>query len=115
MRFCREFIEGVPVAVSFRIKAEFGPLTFRLPASVNRVYSVVQRSRPISPKFRTREQAHTGGVANHSTLARCPSEVSRCVPALRDLNRAQRNKTPLTQTRSFTFAIICTRKKRSSL
>ena len=54
MRFCRELIEGVPVAVSFRIKAEFGLLTLR----VDGVYALVQRSRPISPKFRTREQLH---------------------------------------------------------
>ena len=52
-----EFNERLPVAVSFRIKTEFGVLTFRLPAKVDGVYAVLQRSRSISPKFRTREQA----------------------------------------------------------
>ena len=28
----------------------------------------------------------------------CPSEVSRCLPTLWNLNRAQRNKSPLTRT-----------------
>ena len=52
-----ELSDGLPVAISFRIKTEFGLLTFRLPANVEGVYAVLQRSRTIGPKFRTREQA----------------------------------------------------------
>jgi hypothetical protein len=52
-----EFHEKVPVALSFRVKTEFGVLTFRLPTNAEGVYAVLQRSRSISPKFRTREQA----------------------------------------------------------
>jgi len=52
-----EFNDGLPVAVSFRIKTEFGLLTFRLPANPEGVYSVLQRSRAIEPRYRTREQA----------------------------------------------------------
>ena len=52
-----EFNDGVPVAISFRIKTEFGLLTFRLPANVEGVLSVLQRSRAIEPRYRTREQA----------------------------------------------------------
>jgi hypothetical protein len=52
-----ELSDGIPVAISFRIKTEFGFLTFRLPTNVEGVYAVLQRSRTIGPKFRIREQA----------------------------------------------------------
>ena len=52
-----EFNNGVAVAVSFRIKTEFGVLTFRLPANVDGVFAVIQRSRAIPAKLRTRDQA----------------------------------------------------------
>ena len=110
MRFCRKYNEGVPVTVSFRIK----------PDSVcGRSGSGKRGPRLCSSPALTPDQPEVSqppsGVANRSTLARCPSEVSKCLPALGDLNRTQRNKTQLTQTRCFTFAIICTRKKRSFL
>jgi hypothetical protein len=52
-----EFNEGVIKAISFRIKTEFGVLTFRLPANVDGVLAVLQRSRSIPPRLRSREQA----------------------------------------------------------
>ena len=52
-----EFSDGIAIAVSFRIKTEFGVLTFRLPANIDGVYAALQRSRTIGPKFRTRDQA----------------------------------------------------------
>jgi hypothetical protein len=53
-----ELENGQPVAVSFRIKNEFGVvLTFRLPARVEGVYAVLQRSRSIGHNFKDREQA----------------------------------------------------------
>jgi hypothetical protein len=61
-----EFNDGVIKAISFRIKTEFGVLTFRLPAKVDGVFAVLQRSRSIPPRLRSREQA--GRVAWRITL-----------------------------------------------
>jgi hypothetical protein len=61
-----EFNDGVIKAISFRIKTEFGVLTFRLPANVDGVFAVLQRSRSIPPRLRSREQA--GRVAWRITL-----------------------------------------------
>jgi hypothetical protein len=61
-----EFNGGVIKAISFRIKTEFGVLTFRLPANVDGVSAVLQRSRSIPPRLRSREQA--GRVAWRITL-----------------------------------------------
>jgi hypothetical protein len=52
-----EFNDGLGIAISFRIKTEFGPLTFRLPANFDGVYAVLQRSHTIGPKFKTRSHA----------------------------------------------------------
>jgi hypothetical protein len=52
-----EFNDGLAIAISFQIKTEFGPLTFRLPANFDGVYAVLQRSRTIGPKFKSRNQA----------------------------------------------------------
>jgi hypothetical protein len=52
-----EFNDGVIKAISFRIKTEFGVLTFRLPANAEGVLAVLQRSRSIPPRLRSREQA----------------------------------------------------------
>jgi hypothetical protein len=48
--------DGTVVALSFRIATEFGILTFRLPANIQRVYQVVRDGR-IPRSQRTREQA----------------------------------------------------------
>jgi hypothetical protein len=49
--------DGLPNAVSFRILTEFGLLTFRLPADVQKVYQVTVRDLNIPRRMRTREQA----------------------------------------------------------
>jgi hypothetical protein len=49
--------DGTVSALSFRIGTEFGILTFRLPANIQRVYQVVVRDRRIPRSQRTREQA----------------------------------------------------------
>jgi hypothetical protein len=36
-----EFSDGLCSAISFRVKTEFGVLTFRLPANVNGVYTLL--------------------------------------------------------------------------
>jgi hypothetical protein len=52
-----EYDDGTLTALSFRIRTEFGVLTFRLPAQVETVFLILHRSRTIPLKFRTREQA----------------------------------------------------------
>jgi hypothetical protein len=52
-----ELEEGIVSAISFRIKTEFGVLTFRLPANTQRIYQVIARNRLITPRMRTKEQA----------------------------------------------------------
>ena len=52
-----EFEDGVLSALSFRIGTEFGVLTFRLPARVEQVYRVLERSPKVPPRLRTRDQA----------------------------------------------------------
>jgi hypothetical protein len=49
--------DGIVSALSFRIRTEFGVLTFLLPANIGRVYQVIVRDKRISPSLRTREQA----------------------------------------------------------
>jgi hypothetical protein len=49
--------DGTVSALSFRIKTEFGTLTFRLPANIQRVYQVLVRDARIARSQRTREQA----------------------------------------------------------
>jgi hypothetical protein len=61
-----EFNDGVIRAISFRIKTEFGVLIFRLPANVDGVLVMLQRSKSIPPRLRSREQA--GRVAWRITL-----------------------------------------------
>ncbi len=61
-----EFNDGVIKAISFRIRTEFGVLTFRLPANVDGVFAVLQRSSSIPPRLRSGEQA--GRVAWRITL-----------------------------------------------
>ena len=52
-----EFNNGICTALSFRITTQFGLLTFRLPANIDPVYVILQRSRLIPPRLRTQEQA----------------------------------------------------------
>lgn len=52
-----EYDDGTLTALSFRIRTEFGVLTFRLPAQVEAVSLLLHRSRAVPLKFRTREQA----------------------------------------------------------
>jgi hypothetical protein len=49
--------DGIVSAISFRIKTEFGILTFLLPANIQRIYQVVARDTQIPRSLRTREQA----------------------------------------------------------
>jgi hypothetical protein len=49
--------DGIVSAISFRIKTEFGVLTFLLPANIQRIYQVVARDTQIPRSLRTREQA----------------------------------------------------------
>jgi len=49
--------DGLASAISFRILTEFGLLTFRLPADVQKVYQVIVRDQRIRRGLRTREQA----------------------------------------------------------
>lgn len=49
--------EGILSALSFRILAGAGVMTFRLPANTQKIYQVIVRDRRITPKLRTREQA----------------------------------------------------------
>jgi hypothetical protein len=69
-----EFNEGVIKAISFRIKTEFGVLTFRLPANVDGVLVMLQRSKSIPPRLRSREQA--GRVAWRITLNWLESQLA---------------------------------------
>jgi hypothetical protein len=52
-----ELEEGIVSAISFRIKTEFGLLTFRLPANAQRFFQQMVRDRRVPPKMRTKEQA----------------------------------------------------------
>jgi len=49
--------DGIVTALSFRIRTEFGVLTFLLPADIQRVYQVIVRDKRIPPSLRTKEQA----------------------------------------------------------
>jgi hypothetical protein len=49
--------DGIVSAISFRIKTEFGVLTFLLPANIQRIYQVVARDTQVPRSLRTREQA----------------------------------------------------------
>jgi hypothetical protein len=49
--------DGMVSAISFRIQTEFGLLTFRLPADVQKVYQVLVRDSGVSPRFRTKQHA----------------------------------------------------------
>jgi len=64
-----ELEEGIVSAISFRIKTEFGVLTFRLPANTQRIYQVIARDRLITPRMRTKEQAAPGSLAYRQRLA----------------------------------------------
>jgi hypothetical protein len=48
---------GTPSAVSFRINTEFGMMTFRLPANIQRVHKVMARDANIPRSQRTELQA----------------------------------------------------------
>jgi hypothetical protein len=48
---------GELAAINFRIRTEFGILTFRLPAETEKVFSIIQKEREIPPRFRTRKHA----------------------------------------------------------
>src|SRR4029077_11656531 len=52
-----EFADGQPVALSFKIATEFGPLHFRLPANTQRVYQTLVRAAGVPRANRTREHA----------------------------------------------------------
>jgi hypothetical protein len=52
-----EFADGQPVALSFKIATEFGPLHFRLPANTPRVYQTLVRAAGVPRANRTREHA----------------------------------------------------------
>ena len=69
-----EFNDGAIRAISFRIKTEFGVLTFRLPANVDGVLVMLQRSKSIPPRLRSREQA--GRVAWRITLNWLESQLA---------------------------------------
>jgi hypothetical protein len=49
--------DGIVTALSFRIRTEFGVLTFLLPANIQRVYQVIVRDTRIPRSLRTKEQA----------------------------------------------------------
>jgi hypothetical protein len=49
--------DGIISAISFRIKTEFGVLTFRLPAKIQQTYQVIVRDEKIRPGLSTRDQA----------------------------------------------------------
>lgn len=49
--------ERVLTAISFRILCPFGMMSFRLPANVDKIFTVVKRSNKIPASKRTREQA----------------------------------------------------------
>jgi hypothetical protein len=52
-----EYDNGALVAISFRIATEFGILTFRLPAKIDGVHAVLQRSSKIPRSLRNHTQA----------------------------------------------------------
>ena len=52
-----ELEDGIVSAISFRINTEFGVLTFRLPANVQRFYQVMVRDRRVPSRLRTKQQA----------------------------------------------------------
>ena len=49
--------DGTVTALSFRIRTEFGVLTFLLPANIGRVYQVIAPDTRIARSLRTKEQA----------------------------------------------------------
>jgi len=49
--------DGTVTALSFRIRTEFGVLTFLLPANIGRVYRVIAPDTRIARSLRTKEQA----------------------------------------------------------
>ena len=71
-----EFNNGVAVAVSFRIKTKFGVLTFRLPANVDGVFAVIQRSRAILAQLFIRDQA-ARLAQDQIPLVRCATRFNR--------------------------------------
>jgi hypothetical protein len=52
-----EYSDGLLTAISFRIKTEFGILTFRLPANVEGVHAILLRSKQIPSSLRNHTQA----------------------------------------------------------
>jgi hypothetical protein len=52
-----EYHDGLLTAISFRIKTEFGILTFRLPANVDGVHAILLRSNQIPRSLRNHAQA----------------------------------------------------------
>ena len=48
--------DGTLKAINFRIKTQFGLMTFCLPGNAQKVYQVLVRQR-VAPKMRTKEQA----------------------------------------------------------
>jgi hypothetical protein len=53
----REYDDGAPVVTSFRIRTEFGVLTFRLPAKIDGVRAIPERSSKIPRSLRDLAQA----------------------------------------------------------
>jgi hypothetical protein len=57
MAILSEYDQGFLSAISFRIKTEFGILTFRLPANIEGVHAILLRSKKIPSALRTKDQA----------------------------------------------------------
>lgn len=52
-----EYKDGTVTAISFRIKTEFGILTYRLPANIDGVQIALQQDKALPYKLRTQEHA----------------------------------------------------------
>lgn len=52
-----EFSDGVLFAISFRISTLFGIMSFRLPASVDKLLLVIEKDRHIPARLKTMEQS----------------------------------------------------------
>ena len=52
-----EYDNGMVSAISFKTRGPFGIVSFRLPANIDKLFSLISRSKKIPVKKRTREQA----------------------------------------------------------
>jgi len=49
--------DGVITSISFRIDNQFGRMTYRLPANIDKVFAVIYRNPDVPRKLKTMEQA----------------------------------------------------------